>query len=128
MANKRSPKQNTNQINNNQAVVAKLEGTDVLDRDADIAIIQRTYKLLGNRANQINETELFAASAEESFRKLKENINLNLKELQSNPDTKTAKSLEDEVSKLSELTNDLIKSFKSRQEIEPRLSVIRPEI
>jgi hypothetical protein len=129
MASKRSPKQGEVQPkDDNQAIIARFEDADVLANDADIAIIQRTYRLLGKQANQVKETELFAASAEESFRTLSDNINSNLKELRSHPDSKTAQSLEEEILKLSGLASDLIESFKSRQEFEPSLSIIRPEI
>src|SRR5687767_4584881 len=123
MSPSRTSKKKQNQDNK---VVAELESSRFISTNSDLALIEKTYKVRGANVADSTESINIASSAEESILSLNESISSDLNELKGTNSSKTSvESLEKKVNELSSLTRNLI---KSKLEIEPRLSIIQPDI
>lgn len=129
MTTRKSKKRKSDSVVNtdNQKIFAKLESDRILSTGSDVAVRQRTYKLAGGDIN-VEDTAIIAETAEQSIKSLKESINSDLKELEDKSDPETIKSLDERITNLSTLANDLVNLLRPRLEIEPKLSVIQPQI
>lgn len=117
-------KKKQNQDGNNK-VVAELESSRFISTNSDLALIEKTYKVRGTHVSEATSINV-ASDAEESILSLSEGINSDLNELkETTPRGSSIESLENKVNELSSLTRSLI---QTRLEIEPKLSIIQPDI